>query len=115
MIQVVNENEYQAAVTLMKPPENTPFSTAVVFPHPGTIVGMFAQKKTALIYSSDSSDFIEDAVKSFPNARHVISIGVGYAFDSEKFNLGDVLVSKQICDFNNMKVRLLIVVRELTW
>ncbi len=48
---------------------------------------------------------IEDAIKSFPNACHVISIGVGYAFDSEKFNLGDVLVSKQICDFNNMKVR----------
>ena len=106
IIQAVKENEYQAAVTLMKPPENTPFSRAVVFPRPGTVVGMFADKKAALIHTgegSDCSDYVQDAIETFPNARFVIGIGVGYAFDSKHYKLGDVLVSKQICDFKNLK------------
>jgi nucleoside phosphorylase len=105
MIQVVAENEYQAAVTCMGPPEKT-FSAAVVFPHSGTVVGFFAGKKTALIQTdkgSNCSDYVEDAIKRFPNAQFVVGIGFGFAFDSEKFKLGDVLVSEQICDFKNLK------------
>lgn len=106
IIQAVKENEYQAAVTLMKPPEATPFDRAVVFPRPGTVVGMFADKKTALIHTgegSDCSDYVQDAIETFPNAKFVISIGVGYAFDRKQHKLGDVIVSKQICDFKNFK------------
>ncbi len=106
IFQAVNENEYQAAVTFMKPPENTLFSRAVVFPRPGTVVGMFADKKTALIYTSEGSDcfdYVQDAITTFPNAQFVIGIGVGYAFDSERYKLGDVLVSKQLCDFKSLK------------
>ena len=103
---MVNENEYQAAVTRMKPPENTSFERAVVFPRPGTVIGMFADKKTALIHTSegsDCSDFVQDAIETFPNTQFVLGIGVGYAFNREKRKLGDVLVSKQICDLKNLK------------
>ena len=102
ILQVVIENKYQAAVTLMKPPANTPFTKAVVFPRPGTVIGMFADKKTALIFineGSDYKDYMQDAIDSFPNTRYVISVGECFAFDSEKHKLGDVLVSKQIYDF----------------
>lgn len=107
IIQVVNENEYQAAVTLMKPPSNTSFEKAVVYPQPGFMVGMFANKKTALIFTSegsDCSDYVYDALTDFPKAQFVISIGVGYAFDSTKQKLGDVLVSEQICDLKNLQL-----------
>lgn len=106
MIQVVSEKEYQAAVTLMKPPEHTPFKRAVVFPSAGTVIGMFADKKTALIHTgegSDCSDYVEKAINTFPNAQFVIGMGVGYAFDSKQYKLGDVLVSKQICNFKNLR------------
>ena len=106
IVQAVSENEYQAAVTLMKPPAHTPFTKAVVFPRPGTVIGMFADKKTALIYTgegSDCSDYVQDAIDTFPNAHFIIGIGVGYAFDNEQHKLGDVLVSKQICDLKNLR------------
>ncbi len=106
ILQVVNENEYQAAVTLMGPPENTPFQRAIVFPRPSTVIGMFADKRTALIHTSEGSDccdYIQDAIDTFPNAQFVIGLGVSYAFDSRKYKLGDVLVSKQICDFRNLR------------
>ena len=106
IVQVVNENEYQAAITHMKPPENTSFQRAVVFPRPGTVVGMFADKKTALIYTSegsDCSDFVQDAIETFPNAQFVLGIGVGYAFNREQQKLGDVLVSKQICGLKKLR------------
>ena len=90
----------------MKPPENTPFKKAVVFPRAGTVIGMFADLKTGLIYTgegSDYSDYVEEAINTFPKAQFIVSIGVGYAFDSAKYKLGDVLVSRQICDFQTLR------------
>ncbi len=104
LILVFNENEYQAATTRMKSPEKEHFSRAVVFPRNSIVVGMFSNRKTALIYSDEGSNcstYIEDAIKVFPNAQFAVSIGAGYAFDSEQFKLGDVLVSKQICYLAN--------------
>ena len=106
IIQVVSEKEYRAAVTLMKPPRDTSFKRAVVFPSAGTVIGTFADKNTALIYTgqgSDSRHYIEEAITTFPKAQFVIGMGVGYAFDSEKYKLGDVIVSKQICDLKNFR------------
>ena len=48
-------------------------------------------------------DYIAAAINAFPKAHLVIGVGVCYAFDSSKHRLGDVLVSKQICDFANLK------------
>ena len=106
LMQVVNDSEYKAAVTYMKPPENTSFKTAVSFPKPGCIIGMFAEKETALIHTdegSNCSDYLEEAFSTFPKAKFLISVGVCYAFNRTKYKLGDVLVSKQICDFQNFR------------
>ena len=90
----------------MNPPEGTDYDRAVVFPSAGTVIGMFAEKRAGLINTDEGShcsDYVEEAIKTFPNARFFIRVGVGYAFDSEKHKLGDVLVSQQISDFQNMR------------
>lgn len=82
------------------------FERAVVFPSAGTVVGMFAEHKAALIQTdagSNSSEYVQNAIDTFPNARFIIAVGICYAFDSSKFKLGDVLISKQISDLRNLK------------
>ena len=63
------------------------------------MVGMFAEKRVALIHTGmgeHAFDFIEKAIKKFPNALYVLGVGVCYSFDKGKYKLGDVLVSEQI-------------------
>ncbi len=105
ILQTVNENEFQAAATEMEPPDQS-FSTAVVFPSAGKVVGMFADKKAALIQTdvgANAGDYIQDAIDTFPNAQYVIGVGVCYAFDPKKYKFGDVLVSKKISDLKISK------------
>ena len=102
----MSENEYQAATTLMEPP-NKKFERAVVFPSAGTVVGMFADHKTALIQTAGGAragDYIEDAISTYPNAKFVLGVGAGYAFDSSKYKPADVLISEKISDLKNFKV-----------
>ena len=108
ILQTVDDNEYQAAVTFLKPPNiiEPEFSRAVVYPKVGMVVGMFAGKKTALIQTKvgpGAANFVEEAIESFPSASYVIGIGVCYAFDQSKYKLGDVIVSEQISDLVNSK------------
>lgn len=106
IIQTVNENEYQAATTFLTAP-NEMFSRAVVFPMTSMVVGMFADKKTALIQTDvgeNAGTMIEKAIDAFPQAVYVIGVGVCFAFDKSKYQLGDVIVSKQISTFANMAV-----------
>ena len=106
IIQTVNENEYQAATTFLTPP-NEMFSKAVVFPMTSMVVGMFADKKTALIQTDvgeNAGTMIAKAIEAFPQAVYVIGVGVCFAFDKTKCQLGDVIVSKQISTFANMAV-----------
>ena len=108
IIQTVNENEYQAATTFLTAP-NEMFSKAVVFPMTSMVVGMFADKKTALIQTDvgeNAGIMIAKAIEAFPQAVYVIGIGVCFAFDKTKCQLGDVIVSKQISTFANMAVEL---------
>ena len=101
ILHAVNEDEYRAAVTLMKPPSNTTFKKAVNFPRPETVIGMFADKKTALIHiseGSECSDFVHAVMSSFPNALFIIGVGFAYALKND-YTFGDVLVSEQICQF----------------
>ena len=101
ILQTVNDNEYQAAVTLLEPP-NKKFSKPIVY-KPGIVLCMFAKKKTALIHGEGAVDFIEDAIKTFPSASYVIGVGVCFAFDESKCKLGDVIVSEKINDLANFK------------
>ena len=105
ILQTVSESEYQAVTTILEKPGDM-FERAVVFPKGGMVVGMFAKKRVALIQTDvgeSAFDFIEDAIKTFPNALYVIGVGACYSFDKEKHKLGDVLVSKQISNLANMK------------
>ena len=105
ILQTVSDNEYQAATTLMDPP-NEKFKRAVVFPSAGKVVGLFAGHQVALIQTdegSNSSNFLQKAIDTFPNARFIIAVGVCYALDSTKYKTADVLVSKKISDLKNLK------------
>ena len=105
ILQTVNENEYQAATTLIEAPSEK-FEKSVVFPSVGKVVGMFAGHKTALIQTDEgfySPDYIQDAIATFSNARFIIAVGASCAFDRSKCELADVLVSKKICDLRNFK------------
>ena len=105
ILQTVNENEYQAAVTFLKPPSDK-FKKSIVFPSPGTVLGYFAGHKVALIQTdigANIGDYIQAAINTFKKAKFVIGVGVGYSFNREKYKFGDVLVSKKISDLRNWK------------
>ena len=105
ILQTVNTNEYQAALSYMKPPSPT-FSKAVSYPAPGMVVGKFAEIKTALICTMpgrEVAQYIQEAIDEYPNAVCVIGVGVCYAFNKRDYKLADVLVSNRICDFANSK------------
>lgn len=105
IIQTVNDNEYEAAVTFLEPPTKE-FKTSVVFPSAGTVLGNFADHKIALIQTgvgSNAGEYIQDAIKIFKNAQFIFGVGVCYAFDRTKYKFGDVLVSSKISDLRNWK------------
>ena len=105
ILLTVNVNEFHAAVTYLEKPSEK-FTNTVFYPKAYTVIGMFANKKTALIQAdmgTKSNFFIDEAIRAFPEAQFVIGIGVCYAFDREKHKFGDVLVSDKICDFMNLK------------
>ena len=105
ILQTVNENEYQAATIVLEKPDDM-FERAVVFPKGGMVVGMFAKKRVALIQTDvgvNAFAFISDAIATFFNALYIIGVGVCYSFNSEKYKLGDVLVSKHISNLANTK------------
>ena len=106
ILLTINEHEYRAAAVYMESPSDK-FKRAVFVPGLGNrVVGMFARIKIALIQSevgARSDEFIKDAIDAFPNAHFVIGVGVCYAFDRSKYQFGDVLVSRQICDMSDSK------------
>ena len=102
ILQTVNENEYQAAVTFLEPPSDK-FHRAVIFPSAGTVVGYFAGHKVALIQTGvgeSASEYIQTAIYTFKNAKFIIGVGACYAFGRTMYKLGDVLVSKNIGDIH---------------
>lgn len=104
ILQTVNENEYDAATAFLEPPSDM-FEKAVIFSN-CIVLGMFGDKKTALIQTrpgNNAGKFIEKAHQKFPRAVYFIGIGVCYAFD-EKIKLGDVIVSSRICNFANSAI-----------
>ena len=107
ILHTVNDNEHLAALTYMKSPSEDRESNGVQnFPNVGMVVGVFAKKKVVLIQTDQGNNcekMVKDTIDYFPSAQYILAVGVCYGFDREKHLLGDVLVSKQISDFNNFK------------
>ena len=80
----------------MQPPFDV-YKTSIIFPSVGSVIGMFAGHKTALIRTDESSNAMEQAIENFPNAKFVVRVGSCYSLCKAKHKLGDVLVSKQVC------------------
>lgn len=106
ILTTVHDNEFEAAVTFMEPPSNN-FKKAVMFPNPNMYVGKFVGIETALIQSKPVrgvTRLVRDAIKAYPSAKLVIGVGLCYAFDREKYNFADVVVSETIRDFQTFKL-----------
>ncbi len=103
ILQVVNENEYQAATTYMKPPTDN-FDRAVLFPRANMVVGRIGGIKTVLLQADMGNyvrAYVEEAIELFPKALYIVSTGVCYAFSPYWVNFADVLVSDRISDLGN--------------
>ena len=100
ILQTVLPQEYEAALDLMKPPTMR-FDKPVKFDE-NTVIGMFAEHKTALIRTEAATNAyhrLHEALKNFPKVKYIISAGVCYAFDEEKCKINDVIVSKEVIPF----------------
>ena len=107
ILHTVNDHEYNAATTYMEAPPGGLFTKAVIFPRKGSVVGMFAGKKTALIQTEQGNKAVkdvEDALKTFPKTMYILGIGVCYSSCDSKHHFGDVLVSKSICNYINPRL-----------
>ena len=111
IIHTVNDNEKWAALANMKPPKIEDDNGEVLqrpidlFEANWIVLGEFGGYKAALIQTemgADSHDELLDALKTFPNAKYVVAVGVAAAA-SNKAKLCDVLVSKWIDGVSNMK------------
>ena len=107
ILHTVNDHEYNAATTYMEAPLGGQFTKAVIFPRKGSVVGMFAGKKTALIQTEQGNKArkdIENALETFSKATYILGIGVCYSLNDSKHQFGDVLVSKLISDYNTPRL-----------
>ncbi len=110
ILQTLNDNEYNAGTTYLSAPilKGGSFERATIFPCTGIVLGTFAELNVALIRTEQGSkirDDIEKAIKMFPNAICILSIGICYSMDNQKYKPGDVLISNKINDLENFKFR----------
>ncbi len=103
ILVTTSDNEFKAVHMEMDAPHK-------MFVHDtGSIVsgsiGMFGCNKAVLIQMKamkSQRDAIESVIKLFPNAKYIIGVGAGFAFDRSKYKLGDVLVSNAIMFENDV-------------
>ena len=98
ILHTTSENEYEAAACkLKKPHANFQKDKGVYVTSPCLVMGIFADKKTALIRTNSRED-LQKCLRQYPSTKCVIVLGVGYSF-SPKFKLGDVLVIEEVYKF----------------
>ena len=98
ILHTVDENEYDAATTFLKPPSDK-FKKTVEYSD-FEVIGVFAGIKVALIKTEAGlkcREYIREVLGTYPNIDFIIGVGVGHAFSKEECSLGDVLVAKRIC------------------
>ena len=105
LVHTVNEYEKWAVYDLLKPP---PFAEKPIdlFGPNSIMLGMFGGYKAAMIQTEQGARArrdLKEALKHFPNAKVIMSVGVLYSFDREKCKFGDVIVSDFIDGVANYK------------
>lgn len=103
ILQTADRYVYQVAITMMKPPTKIS-SKPVIFPREGMVVGVFANKKIALLQSKYLGQSIDNLNVwfEFPKVEYVVAVG-WFEFDRKKYQLqpGDVLVSEKIDELSS--------------
>ena len=110
ILHTCNKNEYWAVVEKLEPPTASDGrqldDCPVKFPKEGTVIGMFAGYRVALMKTEQADQCIAPLVKAlrfdFPNARAVVGVGIGYA-GSQDLHFADVMVSKHIENWVQVK------------
>ena len=105
MIVVVNDDEYRAACHYMKPLGCENILTLIKYDTSMTL-GTFGGCNAVLVRADmggDCQENVKEALEEFPNAKAIIAIGVAYGA-SRKYSFGDVLVSKEIHGFCNVRL-----------
>ena len=108
ILQVSSEDEFQAAITLLRPPSSS-FKKVVTFPSDGIYYfGILAMTKVALVYpgASDANahDHVQSPLERFPSAECIIETGSCRAFDEKIQRPGDVLISETISTSENTQI-----------
>ena len=108
ILHVVNENEFEAATTFITDPFGTGGKGRARRFNLTHVVGMFAGHEVALVKTRPGVDCREDLQSAIKDLRlnhvqYIIAVGVGYSFEPDKHNLGDVLISKEIFPLENYK------------
>ena len=107
VIQSCNQNEYYAALELIKPPVfNTKPALERAIRYPGTsmfiTVGTFAGLKAAIVWTDQGSSCqmaLRKILKEFfPNTKAILGLGVAFGMD-RNYRFGDVLVAQQVTDY----------------
>ena len=111
VFSIANDNEFNAATSLVKAPdiEGDNGREKLTNISEGVYIGMVANHPIGLILHGTGRDCqrsLSNGLQLFPNAKHVVAVGVCYGFESnkEKPRLGDVLISNRIIDLGSYKV-----------
>lgn len=110
ILHTVNNNEREAVLDLLHPPElhgrPVPGKPIKLSSTERIVLGMFGGYKCGLIQTGmgdNCNEEVKVALQKFPKAKFVLAIGVAYALNPDKAKLGDVLFSKSIYAFGNVK------------
>ena len=84
----------------METPDSTMFNRSVRHPCATLhiVVGMFAERKAAIIWTKQGSEELRKACDLFPNSKAIIGVGVCYGMNRKTVKFCDVIVSSQVVD-----------------
>lgn len=112
ILHTVNDNEREAVLDLLECPELEisgqcfPKKPVNLSASERIVLGMFGGYRCGLIQTGmgdNCNEEVKEAFKKFPRAKFILAIGVAYALNPDKAKLGDVLFSKSIYAFGNIK------------
>ena len=106
VFSTVNDNEFNAATTMIIAPVIEDGSDVITTINPGVYIGMMGNHPVGLIQHRSGRDcpkMLQEGIKNFPNAEYLVAVGVCYGFSHSNTKLADVLISKAITDLGSYR------------